>query len=241
MLRQPKILFLDEATSALDTQSEALVQEALDALIAMEDTTIVLVITTRSPAHPHTPTRALAARWLVHWFAHWFAYWFALACPLVLSIGWRNHLPPPGLPIGLLLPGEPSCSAAAVVVQVAHRLSTVKDADTICVLGDGKVLESVCETSAAGPRLLLRSAPSALLRCSPVRLTIVVHAVAQGTHDSLLRNPEGAYSQLVHRQITKESNEINADAVDEDEGEGGGGGGRKGKGKGGGGGGRKRL
>lgn len=33
MLRQPKILFLDEATSALDTQSEALVQQALDALM----------------------------------------------------------------------------------------------------------------------------------------------------------------------------------------------------------------
>jgi ABC-type multidrug transport system fused ATPase/permease subunit len=33
MLRMPRILFLDEATSALDTQSEALVQEALDALI----------------------------------------------------------------------------------------------------------------------------------------------------------------------------------------------------------------
>ena len=67
MLRQPKILFLDEATSALDTQSEALVQEALDALIQLEDTTIVLV---------------------------------------------------------------------------AHRLSTVKDADKICVLGDGNIMES---------------------------------------------------------------------------------------------------
>lgn len=67
MLRNPKILFLDEATSALDTQSEALVQDALDALITQEDKTIVLV---------------------------------------------------------------------------AHRLSTVKDSDKICVLGDGKILES---------------------------------------------------------------------------------------------------
>eukprot|EP01052_Picozoa_sp_SAG31_P012904 SAG31_NODE_764_length_12262_cov_26.578887_10_plen_304_part_00 len=104
MLRQPKILFLDEATSALDTQSEALVQEALDALIATDDTTIVLV---------------------------------------------------------------------------AHRLSTVKDADKICVLGDGKILE-------------------------------------QGTHNSLLRDAEGPYSQLVHRQLTKQANEINADAVAEE-------------------------
>lgn len=30
LIRQPKILLLDEATSALDTQSEALVQQALD-------------------------------------------------------------------------------------------------------------------------------------------------------------------------------------------------------------------
>lgn len=67
MLRQPKILFLDEATSALDTQSEALVQDALDSLIQLQDTTIVLV---------------------------------------------------------------------------AHRLSTVKDADKICVLGDGNIMEA---------------------------------------------------------------------------------------------------
>ena len=31
LLRNPKILLLDEATSALDTESEVLVQEALDA------------------------------------------------------------------------------------------------------------------------------------------------------------------------------------------------------------------
>ena len=66
MLRQPKILFLDEATSALDTQSEALVQQALDALIATKDSTICLV---------------------------------------------------------------------------AHRLSTVRDANKICVLGEGKIQE----------------------------------------------------------------------------------------------------
>jgi ABC-type multidrug transport system fused ATPase/permease subunit len=30
LVRDPKILLLDEATSALDTESEALVQEALD-------------------------------------------------------------------------------------------------------------------------------------------------------------------------------------------------------------------
>ena len=43
MLRKPKLLFLDEATSALDTQSEALVQKALDSLISARESTIVLV------------------------------------------------------------------------------------------------------------------------------------------------------------------------------------------------------
>lgn len=33
MLKNPKILLLDEATSALDTESEALVQQALDKLM----------------------------------------------------------------------------------------------------------------------------------------------------------------------------------------------------------------
>jgi ABC-type multidrug transport system fused ATPase/permease subunit len=103
MLRQPKFLFLDEATSALDTQSEALVQEAIDELIGLDDITIVLV---------------------------------------------------------------------------AHRLSTVKDADKICVLGDGKVQES-------------------------------------GTHDELLRNTDGPYAQLVHRQLTKAANDVSDAAFDE--------------------------
>ena len=67
MLRKPKLLFLDEATSALDTQSEALVQKALDSLISARESTIVLV---------------------------------------------------------------------------AHRLSTVKDANQICVVSDGRIAES---------------------------------------------------------------------------------------------------
>lgn len=63
-LRKPKILLLDEATSALDSQSEAIVQEAMDA-IRKDRTTIM----------------------------------------------------------------------------VAHRLSAVQNADVICVLQDGKLLE----------------------------------------------------------------------------------------------------
>eukprot|EP00457_Paulinella_chromatophora_P000902 gb/GEZN01000903.1/.p1 GENE.gb/GEZN01000903.1/~~gb/GEZN01000903.1/.p1 ORF type:complete len:968 (-),score=167.68 gb/GEZN01000903.1/:572-3475(-) len=43
MLRKPKLLFLDEATSSLDAESESLVQDALDKLIAEGGCTIVLV------------------------------------------------------------------------------------------------------------------------------------------------------------------------------------------------------
>lgn len=43
LLRKPRLLVLDEATSALDTESEALVQEALDRLIAEGGRTIILV------------------------------------------------------------------------------------------------------------------------------------------------------------------------------------------------------
>eukprot|EP00850_Spirogloea_muscicola_P007655 SM000039S14485 [mRNA] locus=s39:386760:390769:+ [translate_table: standard] len=43
LLRKPKILLLDEATSALDTESEALVQAALDRLISEGNRTVVLV------------------------------------------------------------------------------------------------------------------------------------------------------------------------------------------------------
>ena len=63
-LRKPKILLLDEATSALDTQSESIVQDAMDAIR-------------------------------------------------------RNR----------------------TTVMVAHRLSTVKNADVICVMQDGQTLE----------------------------------------------------------------------------------------------------
>lgn len=43
LLRKPKVLLLDEATSSLDTESEALVQGALDRLLAEGGRTVVLV------------------------------------------------------------------------------------------------------------------------------------------------------------------------------------------------------
>ncbi len=43
LLRRPKVLLLDEATSSLDTESEALVQQALDRLIGEGGRTIILV------------------------------------------------------------------------------------------------------------------------------------------------------------------------------------------------------
>lgn len=43
ILRKPKLLFLDEATSALDAESEALVQAALDRLLAISKCTVILV------------------------------------------------------------------------------------------------------------------------------------------------------------------------------------------------------
>jgi len=42
-LRKPPLLLLDEATSSLDSESEALVQEAIDKLLAMKSCTVVLV------------------------------------------------------------------------------------------------------------------------------------------------------------------------------------------------------
>merc|ERR1712151_187232 len=43
LVRNPKVLLLDEATSALDTESELLVQTAINNLIAQRDLTVLVV------------------------------------------------------------------------------------------------------------------------------------------------------------------------------------------------------
>jgi len=77
LVRKPRILLLDEATSALDAESEASVQEAIDAMILR---------------------------------------------------GRAND--------------QGKSSSAMTVLIVAHRLSTVRNADVIFVLENGKVIES---------------------------------------------------------------------------------------------------
>ena len=91
IVSDPAILLLDEATSALDTQSEGVVQDALN-----------------------------------------------------------------------------KASEGRTTITVAHRLSTIKDANCIYVMGDGGLIES-------------------------------------GTHDELLRDPEGAYAKLVDAQKLREN------------------------------------
>ena len=83
-LRKPRVLLLDEATSALDTESEALVQEALDQLI-------------------HT------------------------------GVG-DGESP-------LQAAGSASGAGRCTVVLVAHRLSTVMNADKIAVVDKGRIVE----------------------------------------------------------------------------------------------------
>ncbi|XP_044963714.1 ABC transporter B family member 21-like [Hordeum vulgare subsp. vulgare] len=93
ILKDPRILLLDEATSALDTESERIVQEALDRVMTNRTTVIV-----------------------------------------------------------------------------AHRLTTVRNADTIAVICRGSIVE-------------------------------------KGPHHDLLRDPEGAYSQLIRLQETSRASE----------------------------------
>ena len=83
LIGDPKVLLLDEATSALDTESEALVQEALDK-VCSHVTVVQVIIKTRD---------------------------------------------------------DTQASLERTTIIVAHRLSTIKKADIIAVLEDGKIVE----------------------------------------------------------------------------------------------------
>ena len=43
MIREPRVLLLDEATSALDADNEYAVQQAIDALIAKKNLTVIMI------------------------------------------------------------------------------------------------------------------------------------------------------------------------------------------------------
>ena len=96
LVRNPRVLLLDEATSALDSESEHLVQQAIDDMI----------------------TRGKSG----------------------------------------------TGRSAMTVIIVAHRLSTVRSADKIFVVKEGRVVE-------------------------------------EGSHEELVKDPNGAYSALISRQM----------------------------------------
>lgn len=104
LMKHPAILLLDEATSALDSESELIVQRALDSLLEKSSRTTIIIGEVLSCLH------ASATKL------------FVVCLALIITFFWFSHL--------------------LCLLCTAHRLSTIRNADMIVYVKDGKVMET---------------------------------------------------------------------------------------------------